>query len=58
VSQAPTELVTHSGVVATSAAYGLPAGYMSALADENKLRIARAAGFMVDLATVSASTAR
>ncbi len=42
-------MVTHGGVVATSAAYGFPAGYMSALADENKQRIA---GFMVDLATV------
>ena len=43
---------THGGVVATSVAYGLPARYKSALADDNKQRIARAAALMVGLGTV------
>lgn len=43
---------THGGVVATSVAYELPARYKSALADDSKQRIARAAALMVDVGTV------
>ena len=43
---------THGGVVATSVAYELPARYKSALSDDAKQRIARAAALMVDLGTV------
>ena len=43
---------THGGVVATSVAYELPARYKSALADDNKQRIARAAALLVDPGTV------
>ena len=43
---------THGGVVATSVAYGLPARYKSALADDDKQRIARAAALMVAPGTV------
>ena len=38
---------THGGVVATSVAYELPARYKSALADDDKERIARAAALLV-----------
>jgi len=43
---------THGGVVATSVAYELPARYKSALANDDKQRIARAAALMVDPGTV------
>jgi DeoR family transcriptional regulator, aga operon transcriptional repressor len=43
---------THGGVVATSVAYELPARYKSALADDDKQRIARAAALMVEPGTV------
>ena len=38
---------THGGVVATSVAYALPALYKSALADDDKERIARAAALLI-----------
>ena len=38
---------THGGVVATSVAYELPARYKSALADDDKERIARAAALLI-----------
>jgi DeoR family transcriptional regulator of aga operon len=43
---------THGGVVATSLWYELPARYKSALADDNKQRIARAAALLVAPGTV------
>jgi DeoR family transcriptional regulator, aga operon transcriptional repressor len=43
---------THGGVVATSVAYELPARYKSALADDDKERIARAASLMIVAGTV------
>ena len=43
---------THGGVVATSVAYELPARYKSALADDDKGRIARAAALMIAPGTV------
>ena len=38
---------THGGVVATSVAYELPARYKSAMADDDKERIARAAALLI-----------
>ena len=43
---------THGGVVATSVAYELPARYKSALADDDKERIARVAALLVAPGTV------
>jgi DeoR family transcriptional regulator, aga operon transcriptional repressor len=43
---------THGGVVATSVAYELPARYKSALADDDKERIARAAALLVAAGSV------
>src|SRR5450756_986405 len=43
---------THGGVVATSLSYELPARYKSALADDDKQRIARTAALLVAPGTV------
>src|ERR1019366_9331786 len=49
---------THGGVVATSVAYELPARYKSAMADDDKERIARGSVVGFNGGTTTSATAR